>query len=105
MSNDDIMRRAERRNQARDIETVRQAVLELSHCIFAGPDWFTQGRNGQQKHASGWASRATESLKVIQETLEQAQDCIRGDIPEDCSIEEARADIVEKIRRALGLLP
>ena len=35
--------------------------------------------------------------------LEQAQDCILGATPEDCTPEEARQDTIQKIREALGL--
>jgi hypothetical protein len=35
--------------------------------------------------------------------LEQAQDCIRCNTPEDCTSEEAREDTLEKIRAALFL--
>jgi hypothetical protein len=35
------------------------------------------------------------------EALEQAQQCIHGDTPEDCSVEIARADTLQKIRRVL----
>lgn len=100
---DRILADAEKRRSAKDLETVREAILELFHCADAGPEWFTKGRAGQMNHAREWHRRADASLAVIQQTLEQAQDCIRGETPEDCSVEEARDDTIRKIREALGL--
>lgn len=40
-------------------------------------------------------------LDRIEAALEQAQDCIRGETPEDISDEEAREDTISKIRAAL----
>ena len=44
-----------------------------------------------------------EKMGPLKRALEQAQDCIRGETPEDCTPEEARADTLVKIREALGL--
>lgn len=40
-------------------------------------------------------------LKQAESALEQAQDCIRGETPEDMTHEEAREDTISKIRDAL----
>jgi hypothetical protein len=100
---DEILAYANERNQARDLKTIEQAIGELYHCISAGPEWFTNGRRGQIDQADLWAKRAREAIIAISAALEQAQACIRGDTPEDCSDEEAREDTIQKIRGALAL--
>src|SRR6266702_5346289 len=42
-----------------------------------------------------------EALTLSESALEQAQDCIRGETPEDMSREDADADTISKIREAL----
>ena len=51
-----------------------------------------------------WGDRnLARSYLAMRRVLEQAQDCIRGETPEDCTPEEARDDTLQKIREALGL--
>jgi hypothetical protein len=45
-----------------------------------------------------------EMLDRIYEALSQAQDCVRGETPEDIPDEEARADTISKIREAMELV-
>ena len=50
------------------------------------------------------AERARSALLRVREltaALEQAQACILGDTPEDCSPKQARQDTLDKIREAL----
>ena len=47
--------------------------------------------------------RLRAELYRCRRALEQAQECILGATPEDCTPEEARADTILKIREALGL--
>ena len=47
--------------------------------------------------------RLRAELYRCRRALEQAQECILGAPPEDCTPEEARADTILKIREALGL--
>jgi hypothetical protein len=42
-----------------------------------------------------------EKLEQIERALEQAQDCIRGETPEDVTDEEAREDTISKVREAI----
>lgn len=46
---------------------------------------------------------ALERQRMMTEALEQAQSCLLGETPEDCTPEEAREDTLQKIRKALGL--
>ena len=46
--------------------------------------------------------RLRANLDRARMALEQAQDCIRGETPEDMTDEEARADTISKIRAALS---
>jgi hypothetical protein len=48
--------------------------------------------------------RAPGVPEEIVRTLEQAQDCIRGETPEDCTDEEAREHTLKRIRGALALV-
>ena len=41
-------------------------------------------------------------IERLKEILLQALDCINDETPEDCTREEARADTIEKIQRALN---
>lgn len=51
-----------------------------------------------------WGERnLARSYLAVLTVLEQAQDCICGETPEDCTPEEARDDTLQKIRVALGL--
>lgn len=45
-----------------------------------------------------------EMLDKIYDALSQAQDCVRGETPEDVSDAEARADTISKIREAMELV-
>ena len=40
-------------------------------------------------------------VRVLTTALEQAQACILGETPEDCSPKQARQDTLDKIREAL----
>lgn len=100
---DAMLALAERRNKAKDIETIRQTIRELSHALHVGEHWFTKGRSGQLSHARMWIDRGLASVTEIEGVLEQAQDCINGETPEDCTVEEAKADTVQKIRTVLAL--
>lgn len=42
-----------------------------------------------------------ELLNQIEKALEQAQDCIKGETPEDVTHEEARIDTIDKVRDAM----
>ena len=42
-----------------------------------------------------------EALRIAERALEQAQDCINGETPEDVSFGEAEDDTISKIREAL----
>lgn len=55
------------------------------------------------RQAAEEIERLRASLKQCHGALEQAQDCIRGETPEDCSVEDALEDTVQRIREALGL--
>lgn len=43
----------------------------------------------------------TDELQAVYDALAQAQDCIRGETPEDISDEEAREDTINKVRDAM----
>lgn len=40
-------------------------------------------------------------LRCVTSALEQAQDCIHGETPEDCSPEDAARDVLDTVRAAL----
>lgn len=40
-------------------------------------------------------------LRCVTGALEEAQDCIRGETPEDCSPEEAATEVLDHVRSAL----
>ena len=40
-------------------------------------------------------------VRVLTAALEQAQACILGETPDDCTPEQARQDMLDKIREAL----
>ena len=46
-------------------------------------------------------SPVIETLEAVYNALVQAQDCIRGETPEDISDEEAREDTISKVRDAM----
>lgn len=91
---------------------VVSTVAETVSAIAAKPqmpahDYATQwARDTLSGHADGtpfeWGDRnMSRSYLALRRLLEQAQDCIRGETPEDCTPDEARADTLEKIRDAL----
>lgn len=47
------------------------------------------------------ASAGTDELESVYAALSQAQDCIRGETPENISDEEAREDTINKVRDAM----
>lgn len=47
---------------------------------------------------------APVALETIYAALSQAQDCIRGETPEDVSDQEAREDTIDKVRDAMRLI-
>jgi hypothetical protein len=55
------------------ISDVEQALLELTHAIDVGPEWFTNGRRGQIQQATLWNQRAAAALKVIRSGLTEAE--------------------------------
>lgn len=57
-----------------------------------------------QKIAADKIEAFQNVLKSAEGALEQAQDCINGETPEDMSHEEAREHTVSRIRDALRLL-
>lgn len=57
-----------------------------------------------QKLAADKIEAFQHALKSAEGALEQAQDCINGETPEDMSHEEAREHTVARIREALRLL-
>lgn len=58
-------RTEEKMTNFKSLETIHTAINELSHCVTAGPDWFTNGRSGQASHAYMWTERASEALKFL----------------------------------------
>jgi hypothetical protein len=48
------------------IETLQQAMLELWHCIEAGPQWFTGGSTARLMHARIWMHKADVALESVQ---------------------------------------
>ena len=50
----------------RALETVRQAIAELYHCVEAGPAWFTKGATGQLMHAREWSRRGMEAVAELE---------------------------------------
>jgi hypothetical protein len=56
-----------------------------------------------ENEACARAALTAARVPEMRAALEQAQDCIRGETPEDCTPEEAREDTLQKIRKALGL--
>jgi hypothetical protein len=46
-------------------------------------------------------SEGEAMLAQIEQALEQAQDCIRGETPEDISDADAREDTISKVREAM----
>ncbi|HWW62018.1 MAG TPA: hypothetical protein VN181_11675 [Thermoanaerobaculia bacterium] len=49
-------------------------------------------------------SSADTGLETVYAALSQAQDCIRGEQPEDISDEEAREDTINKVREAMRIV-
>jgi hypothetical protein len=45
-----------------------------------------------------------EAMDLVERALEQAQDCINGETPEDMSVQDAKEDTISKIREALRAL-
>lgn len=113
-----------------EIERVRAAIFEIQKATLEGRvcadvAWFDGTTtlhdfcdfilNGPDD-GSPWSSTAApaqavptplsamRALALAQDALEQAQDCINGETPEDMSREDAREDTIRKIREALRAL-
>jgi len=53
------------------LETINTALGEIYHCVTVGPEWFTNGRQGQMAQASMWEQRAREALKHLMRNKSQ----------------------------------
>jgi hypothetical protein len=63
--------------------------------------WCQDGRHDAAPDLNAEIATLRARLAAAHAALEQAQDCILGETPEDCSPEEAREDTLQKIHDAL----
>jgi predicted nuclease with TOPRIM domain len=47
------------------LKTCNQFVLEVSHAMQCGPDWYTRGESGLRNQIQTWINKASEAVKVL----------------------------------------
>ena len=52
------------------VAIVKQALAELSHCVSAGPGWFTKGESGRLQHAHMWTDKGMQAVAVLEKLNE-----------------------------------
>jgi hypothetical protein len=60
-------------NALNQIAIVKQAINELSHCVAAGPDWFTYGESGQLRHARAWTNKAMAAIVELEKLVTETE--------------------------------
>lgn len=58
--------KAERDELHAAIKTANQALLEVAHAQYNGPEWYTRGESGLRQQVAMWVQRGLEAIAKVQ---------------------------------------